>query len=134
MDDRPTYGWGSLEYGSGTGSVLGGRWKPSHYMLARAFANVAVACSAAAECFVKVRDTIGRQGDCEPPPLLASNGCCRLYVLIYPFGAKILAQTPVLLAVCYRMTTHYTRCPTPKLSSPLSTWLTAGQRLSAERI
>lgn len=54
----PTYGWGSLEYSSGAGSVLGGRWKPSHYMLARAFANVAVACSASADCFVKNDDAL----------------------------------------------------------------------------
>ncbi len=54
----PTYGWGSLEYSSGAGSVLGGRWKPSHYTLARAYANVVVACSAAAACFVKNDDAL----------------------------------------------------------------------------
>ena len=70
--DRPTYGWGSLEYSSGTGSVLGGRWKPSHYMLKRAFANVAVACSTSAECFVKVR---------RAPPL-ASTARCVLYTYV----------------------------------------------------
>lgn len=53
-----SYGWGSLEYSSGAGSVLGGRWKPSHYMLARAYGNVAVACSAAASCFVKNDDAL----------------------------------------------------------------------------
>ena len=48
-----TYGWGSLEYSSGTGSVLGGRWKPSHYMLKNAYSDVIAACGADARCFVK---------------------------------------------------------------------------------
>ena len=48
-----TYGWGSLEYSSGAGAVSGGRWKPSHYMLARAYADVFAACAASAQCYLK---------------------------------------------------------------------------------
>ena len=47
-----------MEYSSGAGSVLGGRWKPSHYMLARAYANLVVACSTSADCFVKNDDAL----------------------------------------------------------------------------
>lgn len=45
--------WGSTEYSSGEGSVLGGRWKPSHYFLARGYADVLSACGVDARCFVK---------------------------------------------------------------------------------
>ena len=54
----PTYGWGSLEYSSGEGSVAGGRWKPSHYVLAAAFANVLAACDDTAACFVRSDDAL----------------------------------------------------------------------------
>ena len=64
----PTYGWGSLEYSSGAGSVPGGRWKPSHYMLARGFGNVAAACGADGACYVKNDDAWGR------PPLQRVDG------------------------------------------------------------
>lgn len=49
----PTFGWGSLEYSAGPGSVLGGRWKPSHYLLARGYTDVFAACGADARCYVK---------------------------------------------------------------------------------
>ena len=44
-----TAGWGSLEYGGrvphgGSGVIVGGRWKPSHYTLRHVFADVLVAC------------------------------------------------------------------------------------------
>jgi len=54
----PTDGWGSLEYASGDGSILGGRWKPSHYVLAAAFANTLVACDDTAACFVRSDDAL----------------------------------------------------------------------------
>ena len=44
----PTGGWGSLEYGTvgyTKGQVIGGRWKPLHYMLARSlYTNVMATC------------------------------------------------------------------------------------------
>jgi hypothetical protein len=49
----PTYGWGSLEYSSGEGSVTGGRWKPSHYFLRDAYASVFAACGAGGNCYVR---------------------------------------------------------------------------------
>lgn len=54
----PTYGWGSLEYSSGEGSVLGGRWKPSHYVLAKAYANILAACDDTGACFVRSDDAL----------------------------------------------------------------------------
>ena len=61
-DQWPTGGWGTLEYGSSTvaGQVLGGRWKPIHYLLRRTlFANVIATCGSAdqlprfATCYVR---------------------------------------------------------------------------------
>lgn len=49
----PTYGWGSLEYSSGPGSVLGGRWKPAHYIVAETNRDQFAACGKDARCFVK---------------------------------------------------------------------------------
>ena len=41
----PCGGWGSLEYGSDApGALAGGRWKPSHYALKHAFADVITSC------------------------------------------------------------------------------------------
>ena len=61
-DQWPTGGWGTLEYGSDAvaGQVLGGRWKPIHYLLRRTlFADVIATCGAAgrlarfATCYVR---------------------------------------------------------------------------------
>jgi beta-mannosidase len=52
----PTGGWGSLEYGTPSvqGQVVGGRWKPLHYLLkSSTFADVLVACGADGQCFLK---------------------------------------------------------------------------------
>ena len=55
----PTGCWGSVEYGGPVpGQVLGGRWKPLHYLLkASAFADVTGSCCArcvsSANCYVK---------------------------------------------------------------------------------
>jgi len=51
----PTGGWGSLEYGTPVaGQVLGGRWKPLHYLYARSvFADVVAVCGEGGACYVK---------------------------------------------------------------------------------
>ena len=48
----PTGGWGSIEYGSAVpGQVLGGRWKPLHYVLrASIFADQLCVCTADGSC------------------------------------------------------------------------------------
>eukprot|EP00658_Telonema_sp_P-2_P037323 TRINITY_DN26848_c0_g1_i1.p1 TRINITY_DN26848_c0_g1~~TRINITY_DN26848_c0_g1_i1.p1 ORF type:complete len:858 (-),score=160.40 TRINITY_DN26848_c0_g1_i1:403-2976(-) len=52
----PTGGWGSLEYGTvgwTPGQVLGGRWKPLHYLLKSSlYADVMATCGAGAACYV----------------------------------------------------------------------------------
>ena len=41
----PTGGWGSIEYGAvADGAIEGGRWKPSHYALRGAYADVMAVC------------------------------------------------------------------------------------------
>jgi len=53
----PTGGWGSVEYGTPVkGQVIGGRWKPVHYLYARSlFTDVTATCGAAdpVNCYVK---------------------------------------------------------------------------------
>ena len=51
----PTGGWGSIEYGTAVpGQVLGGRWKPLHYLYRRSlFADVMAACGGTGLCYVK---------------------------------------------------------------------------------
>ncbi|CAE7407283.1 MANBA [Symbiodinium natans] len=51
----PTGGWGSLEYGTPVkGQVLGGRWKPLHYLFRRSlFADVMATCGLDGQCYVK---------------------------------------------------------------------------------
>jgi beta-galactosidase/beta-glucuronidase len=53
----PTGGWGSLEYGTPVkGQVIGGRWKPVHYLYARSlFTDVTSTCWAdnPPQCYVK---------------------------------------------------------------------------------
>ena len=52
----PTGGWGSLEYGAPTypGQVIGGRWKPLHYLLrASIFTDVAATCGKGGVCYVR---------------------------------------------------------------------------------
>ena len=43
---------------SGEGSVTGGRWKPSHYVLAKAYANTHAACDDSGACFVRSDDAL----------------------------------------------------------------------------
>eukprot|EP01052_Picozoa_sp_SAG31_P009850 SAG31_NODE_527_length_14452_cov_4.274925_4_plen_1132_part_00 len=49
-----TGGWGSIEYGSPVpGQVVGGRWKPTHYVLrASTFADQLCVCTVDGSCFV----------------------------------------------------------------------------------
>jgi len=53
----PTGGWGSIEYGTPVkGQVIGGRWKPLHYLFARSvFTDVTSTCGQAdpPNCYVK---------------------------------------------------------------------------------
>ena len=51
----PTGGWGSIEYGTAVqGQVVGGRWKPLHYLYRRSvFADVMAACGVGGQCYVK---------------------------------------------------------------------------------
>ncbi|CAJ1426374.1 unnamed protein product, partial [Effrenium voratum] len=62
----PTGGWGSLEYGTPVkGQVLGGRWKPLHYLYRRSiFADVMVACGADGQCYVKNDGPTAFEGVC----------------------------------------------------------------------
>ena len=53
-DQWPTGGWGSLEYGTAgvAGQVVGGRWKPLHYLYRRSlYADVIASCGAGGECY-----------------------------------------------------------------------------------
>ena len=55
-DQWPTGGWGSLEYGTAgvAGQVVGGRWKPLHYLYRRSlYADVIASCGAGGECYVR---------------------------------------------------------------------------------
>lgn len=51
----PTGGWGSVEYGTPVaGQVLGGRWKPLHYMYKRSlFQDVMATCGAGGQCYLR---------------------------------------------------------------------------------
>ena len=52
----PTGGWGSLEYGTPTvkGQVVGGRWKPLHYIYKRTlYQDIIAVCGAEGMCYVK---------------------------------------------------------------------------------
>lgn len=84
----PTMGWGSLEYSSGTGSVTGGRWKPSHYMLRATFADVFGACGQDGRCYVK-----------NDNPLVGFTGTVTLALVKIATGAatQLLSQ-PVTLS------------------------------------
>ncbi|EDQ89170.1 uncharacterized protein MONBRDRAFT_25837 [Monosiga brevicollis MX1] len=51
----PTGGWGSLEYGSAVyGQVVGGRWKPLHYLMKKSiYTDVMATCAHGGVCYVK---------------------------------------------------------------------------------
>jgi beta-galactosidase/beta-glucuronidase len=53
----PTGGWGSLEYGTVNytkGQVLGGRWKPVHYLLAsHLYRDTVIICGDSGQCLLK---------------------------------------------------------------------------------
>ena len=75
----PTGGWGSLEYGYPTADgsqVLGGRWKPLHYLYSRSlYADVMATCGIGGTCYVK-NDRAG----------LAFNGTVTLEALSFVDG------------------------------------------------
>ena len=55
-ENWPTGGWGCLEYGPGRGAkgqVVGGRWKPTMYLLRRLFHDTIVTCGVGGLCFVR---------------------------------------------------------------------------------
>ena len=55
-DVYPSGSWGSLEYGSlnRTGQVVGGRWRPLHYIMRReVWADSIASCGADGFCFVR---------------------------------------------------------------------------------
>ncbi len=60
----PTGGWGSIEYGTGLpGQVLGGRWKPLHYLFRRTLmADVIIVCGKGGACYIK-NDAAGKPFD-----------------------------------------------------------------------
>ncbi|CAE7551663.1 MANBA [Symbiodinium sp. CCMP2592] len=62
----PTGGWGSLEYGTPVkGQVLGGRWKPLHYLFRRSvFSDIMATCGLAGQCYVKNDSPRPFQGRC----------------------------------------------------------------------
>ena len=55
-ENWPTGGWGCLEYGpgrGGQGQVVGGRWKPTMYLLRQLFRDTIVACGSGGLCFAR---------------------------------------------------------------------------------
>jgi hypothetical protein len=62
----PTGGWGSIEYGTPVkGQVIGGRWKPLHYLLKRSlYTDVTSTCDSAdpPNCYVKNDGTTAFSG------------------------------------------------------------------------
>ena len=116
----PTGGWGSIEYGAARpGQVLGGRWKPLHYLYARSiFADVMASCGAGGVCFVK-NDAAGAAfvGQVEISSLEFATGTRRvLHTLTARLaeGAGISERfevdmdavgntTHMLVATCYRL-------------------------------
>jgi beta-galactosidase/beta-glucuronidase len=50
----PTGGWGSIEYGTPVeGQVIGGRWKPLHYLYRQSiYADVMATCGQGGQCYV----------------------------------------------------------------------------------
>jgi len=51
----PTGGWGSVEYGTPLpGQVIGGRWKPLHYLLKKSlFTDLTATCGEQTLCYIK---------------------------------------------------------------------------------
>jgi len=72
----PTGGWGSVEYGSPVkGQVLGGRWKPLHYLYRRSiFADVMATCGANGTCYVKNDGAVPFEGLCNVSTLRFTDG------------------------------------------------------------
>jgi len=72
----PTGGWGSVEYGTPVkGQVLGGRWKPLHYLYRRSiFMDVMATCGAQGSCYVKNDGTVPFEGQCNVSTLRFSDG------------------------------------------------------------
>ncbi|CAE7271945.1 MANBA, partial [Symbiodinium pilosum] len=62
----PTGGWGSLEYGTPVkGQVIGGRWKPLHYLFRRSlFTDVMATCGMDGQCYAKNDSPWPFQGQC----------------------------------------------------------------------
>ena len=115
----PTGGWGSVEYGTPVaGQVLGGRWKPLHYLYRRSvFTDVMAACGAGGACYVK-NDAAGEPfvGQVELATLEFATGELAVLSTIsvqlaagpgvserFHIGASIDGTTHMLIATCYRL-------------------------------
>eukprot|EP00439_Symbiodinium_sp_Y106_P013904 s7315_g1.t9 len=72
----PTGGWGSLEYGTPVkGQVLGGRWKPLHYLFRRSvFSDIMATCGLDGQCYVKNDSPRPFQGRCSVVALYFDDG------------------------------------------------------------
>merc|ERR1719210_914824 len=72
----PTGGWGSLEYGSPVeGQVLGGRWKPLHYIFRRSlYSDVMVTCGDGGVCYVRNDASWPFVGHCSVKALKFASG------------------------------------------------------------
>ena len=72
----PTGGWGSLEYGTPLpGQVLGGRWKPLHYLYRRSlFADVMATCGDHGACYIKNDAVVPFTGTVEVDAIRFADG------------------------------------------------------------
>jgi len=72
----PTGGWGSLEYGTPVeGQVIGGRWKPLHYLYRRSlYADVMAMCGAGGKCYAKNDGMMPFKGTCEVSAFSFADG------------------------------------------------------------
>jgi hypothetical protein len=91
----PTGGWGSIEYGSPVpGQVVGGRWKPLHYILrSSTFADQLCVCNIAGACFITNDSPFQFQGSVNIRVLNMMTGTAESVVadknLILAAGPKI---------------------------------------------
>ena len=94
----PTGGWGSIEYGTAVqGQVVGGRWKPLHYLYRRSvFADVMAACGVGGQCYVK-NDAAG----------LAFVGQVEVAALQLIDGTKTVLTTKTFQLAQARVSAHF---------------------------
>ena len=131
----PTGGWGSLEYGSGPGSLPGGRWKPAHYWLrAHLFADVMAACgfvgrsSSDFACFVSnARSGVGFEGTLELLEVDLQGGGAR------PWATLPVAVAPGPLALAW-LTPPNATLPNSATTLLVATLLDAGGATVGESI